>query len=109
MCVVDPMHNLLLGTAKHVTEIWKERSILTSKDFLLIQEKVNGCRSYSSVFLSKFRLDCLVSQPTSGKTGLFCTHCSVSKTSYHGVIINVGTILSKFVSSSVIGRLVKSS
>ena len=23
MCVIDPMHNLLLGTAKHITEIWK--------------------------------------------------------------------------------------
>ena len=42
MCVVDPMHNLLLGTAKHVTEIWKSRSIISSSQFDVIQEKVNS-------------------------------------------------------------------
>lgn len=42
MCVVDPMHNLLLGTAKHITEIWKSSGILTSKDFDIIQEKVDS-------------------------------------------------------------------
>ena len=41
MCVIDPMHNLLLGTAKHITEVWKNRSILSCKNFESIQEKVN--------------------------------------------------------------------
>ena len=27
MCIVDPMHNLLLGTAKHVMPVWKEESL----------------------------------------------------------------------------------
>ena len=31
MCVVDPMHNLLLGTAKHMLELWKSLGILSSK------------------------------------------------------------------------------
>ena len=42
MCCIDPMHNLLLGTAKHITELWKTNSILSSKEFCLIQEKVNS-------------------------------------------------------------------
>ena len=28
MCTIDPMHNLLLGTAKHVIEVWKQRGVL---------------------------------------------------------------------------------
>ena len=42
MCVVDPMHNLLLGTAKHMVEIWKKRGILTDKELNMIQEKVDS-------------------------------------------------------------------
>lgn len=42
MCVVDPMHNLLLGTAKHITELWKSKQILSSSQFDVIQEKVNS-------------------------------------------------------------------
>lgn len=42
MCVVDPMHNLLLGTAKHMLSIWKSRSILTHSNFDLIQQKVDS-------------------------------------------------------------------
>ena len=42
MCIIDPMHNLLLGTAKHVLEIWKTLNILSPADFDTIQERVNG-------------------------------------------------------------------
>ena len=38
--VIVPMHNLLLGTAKHVTNIWKEIGILTNDD-LCIQQKID--------------------------------------------------------------------
>lgn len=41
MCVVDPTHNSLLGSAKHITEIWKSKSILNSKDLDTIQNQVN--------------------------------------------------------------------
>ena len=42
MCVIDPMHNLLLGTAKSITELWKSSSLLSSKHFDVIQEKVEA-------------------------------------------------------------------
>ena len=42
MCVVDPMHNLLLGTAKHMLSIWKSRGILVQSHFDVIQQKVNS-------------------------------------------------------------------
>lgn len=31
MCIVDPMHNLLLGTAKRAVELWKQAGILKPK------------------------------------------------------------------------------
>ena len=40
--VVDPMHNLFLGTAKHVMETWMDESILTSADLQKVQEKVDA-------------------------------------------------------------------
>lgn len=42
MCVVDPMHNLLLGTAKHMIEIWKSLNIISSKQYDDIQERVDS-------------------------------------------------------------------
>ena len=42
MCITDPMHNLLLGTAKHIIEVWKRLSILNSKCFADIQQKVDS-------------------------------------------------------------------
>jgi len=39
--VVDPMHNLLLGTSKHMMRMWKEQGIITEQDFESLQEKVN--------------------------------------------------------------------
>lgn len=38
--VIDPMHNLYLGTAKHVLSIWKDSEILIKAKFLTIQEKI---------------------------------------------------------------------
>lgn len=42
MCVVDPMHNLLLGTAKHILNLWKSHGILDSKCFESIQKKIDS-------------------------------------------------------------------
>ena len=39
MCVVDPMHNLLLGTAQHVVSVWNQSKLL---DLALIQSNVDN-------------------------------------------------------------------
>ena len=36
------MHNLLLGTAKHVIEIWKHLSLIDNKSFQVIQQIVDS-------------------------------------------------------------------
>lgn len=42
MLIVDPMHNLFLGSAKRVMQcIWIERNILTDRQFKAIQERVD--------------------------------------------------------------------
>ena len=42
MCIVDPMHNLWLGTSKNLMELWKSSQLLIDKDFCIIQQRVNG-------------------------------------------------------------------
>ena len=42
MCIINPMHNLLLGTAKHTIEVWKQNGVLDSKCFSIIQQKVDS-------------------------------------------------------------------
>ena len=41
MAVVDPMHNLFLGTAKFVMQFWIENDILTKNDLLSIEQTVS--------------------------------------------------------------------
>ena len=36
MCTIDPMHNLLLGTAKHVMDVWKRLEVIDSKYYEII-------------------------------------------------------------------------
>ena len=49
MCIIDPMHNLLLGTSKKVIELWKSNNVLTEKDFVEIQGRVDSFTCPSDV------------------------------------------------------------
>ena len=65
MCVVDPMQNLLLGTAKHnMVELWKTLEILSSKQHDKIQDRVDSyvCLTYIGRVPSK------ISSSFSGRT-----------------------------------------
>ena len=37
--VVDPMHNLLLGTAKHMFSLWLEQNLLTQQNLDMLQQR----------------------------------------------------------------------
>lgn len=41
-CAIDPMHNLFLGTSKHMIEVWQKANIITKKDLGIIQDRVNS-------------------------------------------------------------------
>ena len=49
MVIIDPMHNLMLGTAKHVMSTWIKEGILTDDKFEEIQTKVHQMRVPSDV------------------------------------------------------------
>ena len=40
--VIDPMHCLFLGLAKHTIQTWKEKGVLSHNKFKLLQEKVDS-------------------------------------------------------------------
>ncbi|CAH1264067.1 Hypp2840 [Branchiostoma lanceolatum] len=42
--VIDPMHNLLLGTAKHVFKVWVELGVLDKKAFDVIQSRIDSMK-----------------------------------------------------------------
>ena len=42
--VIDPMHNLLLGTAKYLMTMWKDDEILTKTEFDYIQQEVDAIK-----------------------------------------------------------------
>ena len=41
MTVIDPMHNLFLGTAKHIMNIWIQQNILTKSTMADIQHVID--------------------------------------------------------------------
>ena len=49
MIIIDPMHNLYLGSAKRLIALWMEKNLLTSRDMSLIQDRVNSIQTPSYV------------------------------------------------------------
>ena len=39
-CTVDPMHNLFLGTAKHIFKVWDQKGIITKKNMKVIEKLI---------------------------------------------------------------------
>ena len=39
---IDPMHNLYLGTAKHVFKLWIEKNLLSKKDLKFLEDRINS-------------------------------------------------------------------
>ena len=43
MTVVDPMHNLFLGTSKKMLKIWKSQELLTKANIVEVQSRLDKC------------------------------------------------------------------
>ena len=54
--IIDPMHNLFLGTAKRIMDTWIKSEIISTIDLELIQEKVNKCVTTSEVGLIPYKI-----------------------------------------------------
>ena len=77
MCIIDPMHNLLLGSAKHMMSVWKDLKLITDNHFEAIQAKVDSFCTPEDIgriptrILSGFQ----DSRLNSGETGPYYSHC----------------------------------
>ena len=47
--VIDPMHSLFLGVAKHAVSVWKEKNIISAHTFSSIQKSVDSIKVPSDV------------------------------------------------------------
>lgn len=47
--LIDPMHNLFLGTSKLMLSLWKQKEYITCSDFDIIQEKVDAMNSPGNI------------------------------------------------------------
>ena len=47
--IIDPMHNLMLGTTKKMFKIWKEMNLLDEQDFKVLQKRINQLKVPSSI------------------------------------------------------------
>ena len=92
MCVIDPMHNLLLGNTRHMMTIWKEFNIVNQAIMNQIQERVD---SYVSRIPSK------ISSGFSGFTAEqwrnWTIHCFASRMFFPFNITRAGVYLSRLV------------
>ena len=76
MIIKDPMHNLLLGTAKHMLNVWKETGKIKANDMELMQEKVDGLVGPSDVGrISSFGLSCFTADQWKNWTLLYSLAC----------------------------------
>lgn len=48
-CVIDPMHNLFLGTAKKVFKLWVERYILSKKKLEKVESRLEEVNSFTDI------------------------------------------------------------
>ena len=49
MCSIDPMHDLFLGTAKHVFETWTDTKLLPPSKLKLLQEQLDRLQATSDL------------------------------------------------------------
>ena len=72
--VIDPMHNLLLGTAKHMLSLWKELELLNSEHFSIIQEKVDQIKVPTKLGRIPYKISSNFSSFTADIYSLFTLH-----------------------------------
>ena len=54
MLVIDPMHNLYLGTAKYLThEVWPQKSILTKNALSLVEDRIKAVNLPTGIHIGR--------------------------------------------------------
>ena len=94
MLAVDPMHNLFLGTGKHILQFWLQREFIPKSKYGQIQAFVDKIVVPSDVGRSHIKLFLAfpASLQTSLRTGLFYSQFLLSMVSFLTTSLNVGAI-----------------
>ena len=69
--VIDPMHNLMLGSSKHVLSVWLSEGILNDSKLKIIEDIVKQIQSPHDIgrLPTKLEVDLVVSQLINGEFG----------------------------------------
>lgn len=88
---IDVMHNLLLGTAKNLLNVWLSMSVLTPRMLELVQEKVDKMEHQLALeeFLRRLVQSDHLLLLISGETGYVSTHCMLCMESSLPLIMGV--------------------
>ena len=58
MLTIDPMHNLFLGTGKHMLQLWLTHGIITAALFSPLEESIDSMHGNSSRCRQNSKQDC---------------------------------------------------
>ena len=93
MAIIDPMHNLYLGTAKHIVKkVWHERGMIDKKDYGSLQECVDSVCSPPSLGRLPLKILSSFSGLTADQLQIFF-HSLLYITSLHQMILSAGDTL----------------
>ena len=56
MLIIDPMHNLYMGTAKYMLDIWKSKGIITAANICEINQRITSLSIPSNVRFARSSL-----------------------------------------------------
>ena len=101
------MHNLLLGTAKHMLTVWKAQGVFLDKHFASIQDTVDMFVTPSDVgrIPTKISSGFSGSLQNSGVTGHYSSHYARLSHIFLNKTINVGCCLLNLVICYVVALL----
>ena len=77
--VIDPMHNLLLGTAKHMMKVWTKLGILNYQSFTTVEERVRCITTPKDTG----RIPLKISSRFTGEIGQLFSRLFALRVSYH--------------------------
>lgn len=81
---IDIMHNLFLGTSKHIMSIWKEMKLLDTKDFDEIQNRVKRLNVPQDVGRIPYKIDSGMASMTADQWKNWT--CIYSLCAFHGLL-----------------------
>ena len=91
MLIVDPMHNLLLGTGKHMLQLWIKHSVISTAQFAALQDCVDGMVAPSDIGRIPHKIASVFSGFTADQFKNWIVMFSIP--ALYGILLSAGGIL----------------